>query len=143
MPLLARTFVKTALLYLAAAGIAGGLGLAGRTLGWAALAALGPLLPHLLAVGWATQLIAGVALWMFPVVSRERPRGDERPAWGAYAALNLGLLLRAAAEPLLLWRPAGWLAPTLVASAALQAIAAWLLVAALWPRVKGRRGEGR
>src|SRR5690606_16264511 len=143
MQLQARTFIKTALLYLAAAGIAGGLALCGQWLKWPALTALRPLVPHLLAVGWATQLIAGVALWMFPPLSRERPRGDERLAWAAYAALNLGLVLRAVAEPLLIWRPAGWLIPALVASAILQALAAWLIVVALWPRVKGRRGEGR
>lgn len=143
MQLQARTFIKTALLYLALAGLAGGLGLAGQGVGWPALAALRPLTPHLLAVGWATQLIVGVALWMFPPLSRERPRGDERLAWAAYGALNLGLLLRALAEPMLLWRPAPWLGPALVASAVLQAAAAWLIVVALWPRVKGRRGEGR
>lgn len=143
MPLQARTFIKTALIYLAVAGLAGGLGLVGQGIGWSALAALRPLTPHLLAVGWATQLIAGVALWMFPPRSRERPRGDGGLAWAAYGALNVGLILRAAAEPLLLWRPAAWLAPMLLSSAVLQALAAWLLVAALWPRVRGRRAAGR
>ncbi len=46
-------------------------------------------------LGWATQLIGGVALWMFPPLSREQPRGDERLGWFAYGALNGGLLLRA------------------------------------------------
>jgi hypothetical protein len=89
-------------------------------------------------VGWATQLICGVALWMFPPFSRERPRGDERLGWFAYAALNSGLLLRAVFEPLHAWSRAPWMGWALALSALLQVLAIWLLVAAIWPRVKGR-----
>jgi hypothetical protein len=135
----ARVFIRTALIYLAAAGILGGALLAGDGLGWAnALAPVRPLFYHLLTVGWATQLIGGVALWMFPPLSRERPRGDERLGWAAYAGLNAGLLLRVA-EPFLAWRPGPWVTPALVASASLQFVAVCCLIAALWPRVKGRR----
>lgn len=136
----ARTFIKTALVYLAAAGLAGGLLLVGDGLGFAGrIAPLRAVFYHLLAVGWATQLIAGVALWMFPPLSRERPRGDERLGWAAYGTLNLGLLLRVVAEPLLAYGRQPWLTPALLAAALLQAVAVWLLIAALWPRVKGRR----
>jgi hypothetical protein len=139
MYLQARVFIRTALLYLAAAGILGGVLLSGEGLGWgSALTPARPLFYHLLSVGWATQLIGGVALWMFPPLSRDRPRGDERLGWAAYAGLNAGLLLRVA-EPLLAWWPGPWVAPALVASAILQAAAVWCLIAALWPRVKGRR----
>lgn len=140
MYLQARVLIRTALIYLAAAGILGGMLLAGGAFGMAGtLAPLRLVFYHLLAVGWATQLIAGVALWMFPPLSRERPRGDERLGWAAYAALNAGLLLRAIAEPLLAWYPMSWLGAALVASGLLQALAIWLLIVALWPRVKGRR----
>lgn len=50
-------------------------------------------------VGWVTQMIIGVAFWMFPKYTRERPRGSEALAWITYVLLNVGLLLRAIAEP--------------------------------------------
>ena len=134
-----RIYIKTALAYLLAAFLVGGLVLVNQGIGLSArIAALLPVYYHLLMVGWATQLICGVALWMFPPLSRERPRGDERLGWLAYGALNGGLLLRAVAEPLHTWSPGPLSGAALVAAAVLQPIAAWALVIALWPRVKGR-----
>ena len=109
MPLQPRIYIKSALAYLVAAFLVGGLVLANQGLAldsriWALL----PVFYHLLMVGWATQLIWGVALWMFPALSRERPRGDERVGWVAYGALNAGLLLRAVAEPLHAWGEREW-----------------------------------
>jgi hypothetical protein len=135
-----RVYIKTALAYLLAAFLVGGLVLANQGLNlsggiWALL----PVYYHLLMVGWVSQLIFGVALWMFPPLSRERPRGDTRLGWAAYAALNAGLLLRAVAEPLHTWGPSPWTGAALAVSAALQPLAAWAIVAALWPRVKGKR----
>jgi hypothetical protein len=135
----ARTYIKSALVYLLAAFLVGGLllvnqGLQLRIEIWAML----PVYYHLLTVGWLTQLICGVALWMFPPLSREQPRGNIRLGWVAYGGLNGGLLLRAVAEPLNAWRPQAVLGWMLVLAALLQLLAIWLLVAALWPRVKGR-----
>jgi hypothetical protein len=143
MYLQARVFIKIALLHLLAAGFLGGGLLVTTTLGNPGLAPLRPLLYHLIAVGWITQLIAGVALWMFPPLSRERPRGNETFGWVAYGALNSGLLLRAIAEPLLTWNPQPWQAIALVLSGVLQAVAIWLIVLMLSPRVKGRGGVRR
>jgi len=99
---------------------------------------LGPLYWHFLAVGWATQLIFGVAYWMFPPLSRERPHRSERLAWTVFALLNGGLAARFAAEAM----------PALLGtapSAALFALAAfgqWLaglaFVANTWSRVRAR-----
>jgi hypothetical protein len=140
----ARVFIKTALAMLLASVLLGALLLANEGLRLSGqLSALLPVYYHLLMVGWATQLIGGVALWMFPPLSRERPRGDERLGWFAYGALNGGLALRAVAEPLLLIRPAPWVGPALALSAALQVAAVWALVLALWPRVKGRPAPAR
>jgi hypothetical protein len=139
----ARYFIRTALAYLLAAFLVGGLVLVNQ--GLALDGRIGTLLPvfyHLLMVGWATQLICGVALWMFPPLSREQPRGDERLGWFTYASLNLGLLLRVIGEPLQSWRPAVWLGWVLALSALLQVLAIWTFVAAIWPRVK-RRPEPR
>lgn len=140
----ARIYIKTALVQLLVSVLLGALLLVNASLSLHRY--VGLLLPvyyHLLMVGWATQLIAGVALWMFPPHSRARPRGDERLGWLAYGALNGGLLLRAVAEPLQLIRPSAWTSAGLVLSAVLQVGAVWLLVFALWPRVKGRPDPAR
>lgn len=135
----ARIFIRTALAYLVAAFLVGGLVLANQGLQLdGRIGALLPVFYHLLMVGWTTQLICGVALWMFPPFSREQPRGNERLGWGTYALLNGGLLLRSIAEPLHAWQPAAWSGWALALAGVLQATAMWLFVAAIWPRVKGK-----
>lgn len=144
MYLQARVFIKTALLQLLLSVILGALLLINAELRLHPL--LGLLLPvyyHLLMLGWATQLIGGVALWMFPLLSREKPRGDERLGWFAYGTLNSGLLLRAIAEPLHAFQPRPWSGWALAIAALLQMLAIWALVLALWPRVKGRPDPAR
>jgi hypothetical protein len=135
----ARFFIRTALVYLLLASLAGaallinqGLAIDGRIAAWQ------PVFYHLLMVGWATQLIGGVALWMLPPYSRDKPRGNEALGWGAYVALNAGLVLRVVGEPLLAWGVQGLPSALLAVSAIAQVIGVWLLVFALWPRVKGR-----
>ncbi len=133
MPKLVRWYIRAGLVYLVAALLAGLLLAAPGT----HIPGLTPVYFHLLMVGWATQLILGVAYWMFPRYSKEAARG---PTWLGvmiFAALNLGLLLRAAAEPLQAagLDEAGWL---LAVSALLQMAAGWMAVAALWPRVRER-----
>jgi heme/copper-type cytochrome/quinol oxidase subunit 1 len=139
MPRQARVYIKTAFVQLLISLFVGALLLINAGLRWqSGLNVLLPVYYHLLMVGWATQLIGGVALWMFPVHSRERPRGDERLGWIAYGALNGGLLIRAIAEPIHTLEPRDWSAWGLVGAALLQVCAVWLLVVILWSRVKGR-----
>jgi heme/copper-type cytochrome/quinol oxidase subunit 1 len=135
----ARVYIKTAFVQLLISLFIGALLLINTGLRWqSGLNVLLPVYYHLLMVGWATQLIGGVALWMFPVHSRERPRGDERLGWIAYGALNGGLLIRAIAEPIHTLEPRDWSAWGLVGAALLQVCAVWILVVTLWSRVKGR-----
>ena len=77
MPRITRVFVKTALAYFVAALVVGVL-LAVRPFAPAldALSGLWPVYWHLFMVGWVTQLIVGIAYWMFPKFSREQPRGS-------------------------------------------------------------------
>lgn len=135
MPRLARWFIKTALVYLAvtlalalfraaqAAGVVPGSG-----------AALWLPQLHLLTVGWLTQLIFGVAFWLFP---RPQPDAAGPLVMGtAYALLNLGLVLRLLCEP-------SWLSEDLrlwglVGSAGLQWGASLLLVTYFWRRVRSK-----
>lgn len=129
MPTLTRWFVRAGLLYLLAA-LATGVLLAAAPA--TAPAGLRPAQLHLFIVGWITQLIFGVAHWMFPRASREQPRGREALGWAAFVLLNAGLLLRTVAEPMAL---GGW---PLVASGVLQLAAAVSWVTHIWPRVKVR-----
>lgn len=143
MPTLTRWFIKSALAYLLAALL---LGLILALPDSVALPAfvryLNPAYFHLFMVGWVTQMIFGVIFWMFPIISRARPRGDERLGWAAFVMLNAGLLLRVIGEPLVSSRPQagfGWL---LVASAALQWLAAVIFIILAWPRVKEKYRGG-
>ncbi len=143
MPTLTRWFIKAAWLHLLLALLlAVGLALPAeaRPVPW--LGRLGPVYFHLFMVGWVTQMIFGVIYWMFPIISREQPRG--RPFWGwlVFVTLNGGLLLRLVFEPLpaeTLAAGDGWF---LVASATLQWLAAVVFVTISWPRIKEKyRGE--
>jgi branched-subunit amino acid ABC-type transport system permease component len=143
MPRLTRWFIRTAMAYLVAALLlALVLALPGSINLPDFLRFMNPAYFHLFMVGWVTQMIFGVIFWLFPIVTRARPRGNERIGWASYALLNAGLLLRVVAEPLNSLYPnsgAGWL---LVVSAVLQWLAAVFFATLAWPRVKERyRGE--
>ena len=130
MPRLTRWFIRAGLLYLLTALFLG----VGLELDPAAFpAGLRPATFHLFVVGWITQLIFGVAHWMFPRASRDRPRGTESVGWAAFALLNGGLLLRLLSEPAL-GLSGGWLA----VSGGLQFAGALCWVLLIWPRVKER-----
>ena len=135
MPSISRWYLRAGMLYLVA-GLGAMAVVAAAAAGWLSPAWLAwrATALHLLTVGWLTQLIWGVAFWMFPVASRERPRGNESWMAAAFVLLNLGLLLRAAVEPSL--RGAPWGGAALVASGGLQWAAALLAAGALWPRVR-------
>ncbi len=134
MPRPARWLIKTALVCLATALALGVIraGQAGGLLPGSAAALWLPQL-HLLTVGWLTQLIFGVAFWLFPTRTA-RGTASARLVWIAYGALNTGLLLRLACEPAAL-SPAvrRW---GLGGSALLQWTASLLLVVHFWPRVR-------
>ncbi len=143
MPPLTRWHIKTAFISLALA----------MTLGVAL--ALAPVLPlpdwvpylspaffHLIMVGWVTQMIFGVIFWMFPIITRARPRGNVQLGWATYGLLNGGLLLRVVAEPANSVAPGGGWGWALVLSALMQWLAAVFFVVNAWPRVKEKyRGE--
>jgi len=138
MPRLTRVWIKTALGYLSAALLLE-LVLAGG--GSPQFVEWRPVTVHLLTVGWLTQLIFGVAWWLFPLRPSVHPRGNVRTAWAVYGLLNAGLLLRALAEPFpalpLESQPA-----LLILAGALQALAVGVFAAQLWPRVRGPRRRG-
>ncbi len=139
MPFITRLFIKSALLYFVAALIAA-LTLALNPLlalpGF--VTALSPVYFHLLMVGWVTQLIMGVAYWMFPKFTREKPRGYTWLIWATFLLLNSGLLLRVVAEPMRVLQSTAWWGWLLALSALLQWLAGLAFVANCWPRIKER-----
>jgi len=142
MPLLTRVAIRAAMIYLLIGLIAGALYWLNNAWSfWMPLSALNPVYVHLLVVGWLTQLIFGVMYWMFPILSRSEMRGDPRPAWAALVALNVGLILRAVAEP---WRaldPNGINQAGLILSSIFQVAAGYLIVLVCWPRVREKPGK--
>lgn len=130
MPLLTRTFIKTALVCFILAllfGILLALNVGGG---------LFPVYIHLFVFGWLTQLIFGVVYWMFPKYSNSSPRGHEALGWVTYAAMNAGLILRAVAEPLQAARANSFLGALLILSAVLQWLSGLTFFINTWPRVK-------
>jgi heme/copper-type cytochrome/quinol oxidase subunit 1 len=132
IPKLSRWFIRTAMIYLLASLVAGVLQMTSPSLG----ALLWPVYLHLFVLGWLTQLIFGVAFWMFPRRLAKAPHGSQRLGWTTYWLLNAGLILRAVGEPALtLGARTGWV---LVIAALLQLGAGWTFVFNTWPRVKER-----
>ena len=137
MPRVVRWYLRTALVYFLLALLVGAAIALDGALPFLP-ASLTPVYFHLLLVGWVTQFILGVAIWMLPKYSTEQPRGVEAFSWATYGLLNAGLLLRAFGEPLNSLYPGsawGWV---LVVSAILQWLAGLLFVVNAWQRVKGK-----
>lgn len=133
MPRLTRALVKASFLYLVAALFTGILLALPDT--WPSLR---PVYFHLFLVGWISQLIFGTAFWLFPK-DREREAFHTRIGWAILVLLNVGLLLRALAEPANATQPGvlwGWL---LVLSALCQWLAGVGFIIIAWPRSRQRR----
>ncbi len=114
MPRLVRWYIKTAFIWFVAA-------LAVRLVVASAsgtiVSRLNPVVWHMLLVGWLTQLIFGVAHWMFPTAptsGKTYLRGNETLIWIVWVLLNAGLLVRVVAEPLQAAHPASWAGLTLL-----------------------------
>lgn len=137
MPTLTRLFIRTALAYFVAALLVGVLVAARPVIALPPIVgALGPVYFHLLMLGWVTQLIFGIAYWMFPRFSKDQPHGSERLAWASYALLNAGLVMRVVAEPINTLQPQSTWGWALAASAMMQWLAGMSFVINTWRRVK-------
>ena len=138
MPLTTRWFVRSALAWMLLA-LAGGVllatGVAPRFPGTDVVLPY-PTYIHLVTVGWLSNLIFGVALWLFPRYTAEQPRGSDALGWASYAGLNAGLLLRLIGEPAQLAGAGG--RTLLLLSAGLQLLGGWAFVLNIWPRVKAK-----
>lgn len=138
---LPATFVRTSVLFLCSGFLFGGWMLAAPGLGLPVPAGLRLVHIHFLMVGFLTNMVMGVSLWMFPA-----PPGDGRAAiarrepwgWAAYGLLLTGLLLRGVLEFVPGWRGAGLLAGLMALSALLQVAAAGAYAVAIWERTRQR-----
>lgn len=137
MPTLTRYFIKTSLFFLVLALLVGVLLVVKDIFAIPlSISGLFPVYIHLLVIGWLTQLIFGVAYWMFPVFTREKPRASENVGWNIYILLNAGLVLRAIAEPWQAQNPTMGSTWLLIISAALQWLSGLLFAFNTWGRVK-------
>jgi hypothetical protein len=90
-------------------------------------------------VGWATQMVFGVAYWMFPRLSPDRSFGSPVLGWTAFAGLNAGLVLRGVFEPwVALHGPRPGTGAALTVSAVFQLASVLAMVVLLWRRVGTR-----
>jgi len=136
MPPLTRWMVRAGLAYLVLGALLSGIQAippAAARFSW--LAAAAPATTHLWTIGWLTQLIFGVAYWLFPKHRRRPPRGRDSVWWAGALLLNAGLLLRLIGEP---WQAQGGAAPAeflVVVSGAVIWLGGVALVSQVWGRV--------
>ena len=128
MPTLTRWFLRAALVNLVA-GLALGIWLA---ISPDAMAGSWRLIyVHLVVMGWATQMIFGVAYWMFP---RKQPLDLSQfdwLGWTCFATTNLGLVVRAIAEPY-------GMRTGMMVAALLQLAAVLAFTIQIWPRIAAK-----
>jgi len=147
MPATTRVFVKASIVYLILGALLGALLLFSRWLPLgSAIYYVRPAHVQFLIVGWLTQLILGVAWWLFPPLAfrlrgrgyphGQAQRGSEPLFWLTFALLNTGILLYAIGEPLHI-RTGSGLFGALVALSSLCLLAAALtFVVNMWARVR-------
>ena len=141
MDRLSSLMLRAALVWLLAGFVIGAAMLTDRAVPGEWRLWLAPSHAHILFIGWFLQFAVGVAYWLLP--RRRTPRQPlgypEGIAFLAVVALNLGLLLRIAAEPAERTGLGNDATLTLLAaSALLQVAAAAVFVIQLWPRVAAR-----
>ncbi|TNE73751.1 hypothetical protein EP331_03650 [bacterium] len=93
---------------------------------------------HTLGLGWVTQIIIGVAIWMFPRWSSALPKGPMWVWWLVYITLNLGLLLRILSEQFLSLQ-SEFVSIVLIISGFLLWISMMAFIGIMWKRVKAKQ----
>lgn len=137
MPLISRTFIKAGMIFFA---LSLGTSLL-IEINITAMPGLIPLFWHMLMVGWITQIIFGVSIWMFP--GRNRDEGFKAQIWGwlTFIFLNSGLVLRIVSEPFAGPAAAGFWKSLLVLSAILQVLAVLAYLIEMWPRIMSKKQQ--
>ncbi|MCH2451411.1 MAG: hypothetical protein MK198_14890 [Gracilimonas sp.] len=135
MPLITRLFIKSGLIFFLTALLIG-VSSQAEVLNFDGIT---PLFWHALMVGWITQIIMGVSMWMFPGRVKEESFQNQKWGWLTFGFLNVGLGLRLIAEPFVDTSDAELWNILLVISALFQFIAVAAYVIEIWPRVMSKR----
>lgn len=136
MPRITRLFIKSGMIYFLA-GIL--LALIAELPDVSTGALLLPVYWHMIVIGWITQVIMGVSIWMFPRKKRGKRKEETFAANAAFWCLNIGLVLRFLAEPFLpFYFNESWIVLVIVLSSFLQIAAIGFYTAVIWPRVRPR-----
>lgn len=137
MPLISRTFIKAGMVFFALSLLASLL----MEFEASSFPGLMPLFWHMLMVGWITQIIFGVSIWMFPGRNREEGFKAQKWGWLTFIFLNLGLLLRMVSEPMVVTSASELWNFLLVLSAVLQFSAGLTYLIEMWPRVQSKKQQ--
>ncbi|WP_340102490.1 hypothetical protein [Rhodohalobacter sp. 8-1] len=137
MPPVTRWFIKSGMIWFAL-GVT--LAFVAEFPGVQGSALLLPVYWHMLVIGWITQVIMGVSIWMFPRKKRNRKKEQSLLATGAFFLLNGGLLVRFLSEPFLPLVTDSAVVPIVViVSGIMQVVAIILFIGEIWPRVQPKR----
>jgi len=136
MPRITRLFIKSGMIYFLAGII---LALIAELPDVSTGNLLLPVYWHMIVIGWITQVIMGVSIWMFPRKQRGKRKEETFAANAAFWCLNIGLVLRFLAEPFLpFYFNESWIVLVIVLSSILQITAIGFYTAEIWPRVRPR-----
>lgn len=132
MPLVSRLLIKAGMLWLV---LTFALGIAIYwPSGSPSLILLKPAFYHMVMFGWVTQVIMGVAFWLFPRHTKEKPRASYALIWITFYTLNTGLIFRLVAEPLWDIYHIPMVKPLILISVLLQLIAGTVFAFNSWFR---------
>lgn len=134
MPAITRWFIKAGILWF----------ITGMILAFLAelpvLSAGSLLLPvywHMLVVGWITQIIIGVSIWMFPRKKRDRLKKQSARTVVSFVLLNSGLVLRFMCEPFIpMFRGESMITLIVIVSSLLQLLGILIYIIEIWPRLQ-------
>jgi heme/copper-type cytochrome/quinol oxidase subunit 1 len=134
---LVRRYLKTAIVFLLAGLMSGGVLLVRRELGgvYPSLT-LASAHAHVILVGFVMMMILGVAQWMFPRPPTDDARDRARAAELAYWVLTIATALRFAAELARTGTEAGIVRASVVAGGLGQIGGLALFFYGLWPRIR-------
>lgn len=136
MPTSTRWFIRIGIIYLICGILLSFL----NELGLAANVSLLPVYWHMIILGWITQLIIGVSIWMFPRKHRNRKRRESILVWITFWTLNIGLILRFISEPMIhLYADSSWINGIVILSACLQVTAFIFYSVEIWPRLQSKK----
>lgn len=100
----------------------------------------GMLLPvywHMLVVGWITQVIIGVSIWMFPRKKRDRKKKQSNITVASFMLLNAGLVIRFLSEPFFpIAQGHSLITGFVIVSSLLQVLGILFYIAEIWPRLQ-------